>query len=121
LSNACTSGPAINIPTPAPLTTTARANPRRRWKKYSMTTKGGVAAKPSPVPMENTKKNVLQKSYWTKGSYWLSWSHHFESFMIATMTCLTFMEYLCHKCPWICSACCKHFPVLFSFVTSPRC
>jgi hypothetical protein len=76
-----------------------------------MKTKGGVAEKPRPVPVENTKKKVLQKSYWTKGSYWLSSSHHFESFMIATMTCLTFMEYLCHKCPRICSVCHNHNPV----------
>jgi predicted MFS family arabinose efflux permease len=28
-----------------------------------MKTKGGVAEKPRPVPVENTKKKVLQKSY----------------------------------------------------------
>ena len=27
------------------------------------------------------------------------------------------MEYLCHKWPRICSTCCKHFPVLSSFMT----
>jgi hypothetical protein len=31
------------------------------------------------------------------GSSWLSWSHHFESFAIATMTWLTVKKYLCHK------------------------
>ena len=47
----------------------------------------------------------------------LSWSHHFESFTVATMTWLTVMEYLCHKWPRICSTCRKHFPVLSSLVT----
>jgi hypothetical protein len=46
---------------------------------------------------------------------WLSWSHQFESFMVATV-----MEYLCHKWPRICSTCRKHFPVLSSFMTYPR-
>ena len=36
------------------------------------------------------------------------WSHHFESFMVVTMTWLTVMEYLCHKWPQICSTCRKH-------------
>jgi hypothetical protein len=39
----------------------------------------------------------LQGSYWLKGFTWLSWSHHLESFTVATMTWLTVMEYLCHK------------------------
>jgi hypothetical protein len=39
---------------------------------------------------------------------------------VATMTWLTIMEYLCHKWPWICSTCRKHFPVLSSFTTSYR-
>ena len=30
-------------------------------------------------------------------------------FTVATMTWLTVMEYLCHKCPWICSICRQHF------------
>ena len=33
-------------------------------------------------------------SYWTKGSSWLSWSRHFESFTVATMTWLTAMKYI---------------------------
>ena len=33
----------------------------------------------------------------------VSWSHHFESFTVATMTWLTAMEYLFHKWPRICS------------------
>jgi hypothetical protein len=31
-----------------------------------------------------------------------SWSHLFESFTVATMPCVTVMEYLCHKWPRIC-------------------
>ena len=38
----------------------------------------------------------------------LSWSHHFESFTVATTTWLTFIQYLCHKWPRIYSTC-KHF------------
>jgi hypothetical protein len=45
-------------------------------------------------------------SYLTKGSSWLNWSHHFESFTVATMTWLTDKEYLGHKWPHIiCSTC----------------
>ena len=33
----------------------------------------------------------------TNVSYWLSWSHHFERFAVATMAWLTVMEYLCHE------------------------
>jgi hypothetical protein len=39
---------------------------------------------------------------------WLSWSYHFKSFMVATMTWLTVMEYLCHKWLQICSVCRNH-------------
>jgi hypothetical protein len=37
-----------------------------------------------------------------EGSSWLSWSHHFESFTVATMTWLAVTEYLCHQWPRIC-------------------
>jgi hypothetical protein len=40
---------------------------------------------------------------------WLSRSHHFESFTVATMTSLTVMKYMCYKWPRICSSCRKHF------------
>jgi len=33
---------------------------------------------------------------------------------------LTVIEYLCHKWSWICSTCCKLFPVLSSFITYQR-
>jgi hypothetical protein len=48
---------------------------------------------------------------------WLSWSHQYQCFTVATMTWLTVMEYLCHRWPRICSTCRKHFPVLSSFMT----
>jgi hypothetical protein len=48
---------------------------------------------------------------------WLSWSHQFQCFTIATMTWVTVMEYLCHRWPRICSTCRKHFPVFSSFMT----
>ena len=35
----------------------------------------------------------------------------------ATITLLTVTENLCHKWPCICSICCNHSPVLFSFMT----
>jgi hypothetical protein len=61
-----------------------------------------------------------QGSYWTKGSSWLSWSLHFESFTVATITWLAVMEYLCHKWPRICSTCRNHFLVLSPFMTYHR-
>ena len=39
------------------------------------------------------------------------------SFTVATMTCLTATDYLCHKWPRICSVRRNHNPVLSSFVT----
>jgi len=54
----------------------------------------------------------------------LSWSHHFESFIVAIMTWLTVMEYLCHKWPRICSTCrntLRSFPhswLITGFVTT---
>jgi hypothetical protein len=38
------------------------------------------------------------------------WSHHFQSFTVATMTWLTVAEYLCYKWPRICSVCRNHSP-----------
>ena len=61
-----------------------------------------------------------QGSYWTKRSYSLSWSHHFDSFTIGTMTWLIVMKYMCHKWPRICSTCRKHFLILSSFMTYHR-
>ena len=56
-----------------------------------------------------------------QSSYWLTWSHQFESFTFVTMTWLTVMEYLCHKWLRICSICRKHFPhswLITGFVTN---
>ena len=36
-----------------------------------------------------------------QGSCWLSWSHHFKSFTVATITWLIAMEYLCHIHSWL--------------------
>ena len=57
------------------------------------------------------------QNYWTRGSDCLSWSHHFKSFMVATMIWLTVTENLCHKWPRICFTCRKHFPVISLFMT----
>ena len=54
----------------------------------------------------NERELLLKWSYWTKGSYWSNWSHHFERLTVATMTWLTAMEYLCYIWPWICSVDC---------------
>ena len=40
---------------------------------------------------------------------------HVERLTVATMTCFTAMEYMCHNGRRICSTCEKHFPVLSSF------
>jgi hypothetical protein len=61
-----------------------------------------------------------QRSYWTKGSWWLRWSHHFERFTVAIMAWLTAMEYLYHKWPQICIDCRNHNPVLSSLMTYHR-
>jgi len=53
----------------------------------------------APIRISLIDGCCLQGSYWTKGSCWLSWCHHFESFTFATMTWWTVMEYLCNK--WI--------------------
>jgi hypothetical protein len=58
-------------------------------------------------------QRLLNQSYWTKGSSWLSWSQH-------TITWLTVMEYLCHKWPRICCVCRIQNLVLSSFMTYHR-
>ena len=47
----------------------------------------------------------LTEGYCIKCSFWLSWSNHFESFTVATITWLTVTEYLCHKRLRIWSTC----------------
>jgi hypothetical protein len=43
----------------------------------------------------------------------LIWCQHLDSFTVSTMTCVTVTEYLCHKCPRICSVC-RNYNFLFS-------
>jgi hypothetical protein len=43
-----------------------------------------------------------------------------KSFTVGTITWLTVREYLCHKCPRICSVCRNHYPVPSSFMTYHR-
>ena len=47
-------------------------------------------------------------------------SHHFESFMVATITWLTVTEYKCHKWPRICSVCRNYNLVVYSFMVYHR-
>ena len=47
-------------------------------------------------------------------------SHHFESFMVATITWLTVTEYKCHKWPQICSVCRNYNLVVYSFMVYHR-
>jgi hypothetical protein len=60
---------------------------------------------------------LLTRTLLTEGFLLVNWSHHFESFTVATTTWLTIMEYMCHKWPRICSTCRKHLPVLSSLMT----
>jgi hypothetical protein len=55
--------------------------------------------------------SILQGRYWTKGFYWLSWSHYLENILVGTMTWLTLTatEYMCHKWPRIYSTCSRNF------------
>jgi hypothetical protein len=73
-----------------------------------------------PIRISLIEGCYYQGSYLTKGSSRLSWSHHFESFTVATITWLIVMDYLCHKWQLICSTCRKHFPILSSFMTYHR-
>jgi hypothetical protein len=51
--------------------------------------------------LQNITQKTKDRATWTPLKS-LSWSHHFESFMVATMTWLTITEYLSPKWPWIC-------------------
>jgi hypothetical protein len=59
---------------------------------------------------------LITRKLLTQGFLLVSWSHHFESFTVATMTWLAVMEYLCNKWPRICSTCRKHFPLPHSWL-----
>ena len=69
-----------------------------------------------PIRISLIEDCCQQGSYWTKGSYWLRWSHHFQSFTVATMSWLALTEYLFHKWPRICSTWRNHFTVLSSWL-----
>jgi hypothetical protein len=64
----------------------------------------------SNIPIMILDWGLLLVNYGTKGSYWLSWGHHFESCTVATITWLTVTEYWYHKLP-------HHNPILSSFMT----
>ena len=59
---------------------------------------------------------LLTRKLLNQGFLLVKLKSSFRKFMVATMTWLTAMEYLCHKWPRICSTCRKHFPVLSSFI-----
>ena len=61
-----------------------------------------------------------QGSYWTKDSYWLSWSHHFESFTVATMTWLTIQNISVTNDHGYAPVFCKDFPVISPFMIYHR-
>jgi hypothetical protein len=67
--------------------------------------------------IENARKALTLKSFTDGSRFHLSWH---LSFTVATMTCLTVTEYLCHKWQRICSVCRYHYPVLSSFMTYHR-
>ena len=77
---------------------------------------------PSPFPsVLNNLWNFRSDDFkLSKSSFWLSWSHHFESFSVATLTWLTVAEYVCHKWPRICPTGRQHFPILSSFMNYYR-
>ena len=93
------------------------------WRCSSSTCVWGVCDVPElviPVEASLVGGCWYHGSYWTKGSSWLSWSHHFEGFTDATMAWLTALEYLCHGWPRMCSACHGHVQVLSLLVNYPQ-
>jgi hypothetical protein len=63
---------------------------------------------------------VLTRKQLNQGFLLVQLESRFEILVVATMTSLTAMEYLCHNGRRICSSCGKHFPVLSSFMTEHR-
>jgi hypothetical protein len=63
---------------------------------------------------------VLTRKLLNQGFLLVQLKSHFESLAVATMTCFTAMEYMCHNGRRICSTCGKHFPVLSSFMNEHR-
>jgi hypothetical protein len=63
---------------------------------------------------------VLTRKLLNQGFLLVQLKSHFERLTVATMTCFTAMEYMCHNGRRICSTCGKHFHFLFSFMTEHR-
>jgi hypothetical protein len=63
---------------------------------------------------------VLTRKLLNQGFLLVQLKSDFERLTVATMTCFTAMEYMCHNGRRICSTCGKHFPVLSSFMTDYR-
>ena len=59
-------------------------------------------------------------SWLTYLRFLISWSHHFDSFVVAMLTWLTVTEYLCQKWPQICSICRNYDSVLSLIMTYHR-
>ena len=62
----------------------------------------------------------MYMEYISKGSLWLIWSHRFQSFTDATMTCLPITDDITYKWPHTCSVCRNQKPVISPFRTYPR-
>ena len=63
---------------------------------------------------------LLTRKLLNQGFLLVQLKSRFEILVVATMTSLTAMEYMCHNGRRICSSCGKHFPVLSSFMTDYR-
>ena len=64
----------------------------------------------------NNRGLMLTRKLLIQWSLWLSWNHHFESFMIAT---IIVTEDQCHKWPRKCSVCRNHnrsFPTFMTYL-----
>jgi hypothetical protein len=59
-----------------------------------------------PIRISLIEGCCQQGSYWIKGSFWLSWSLHFESFTVESSQCENWNHLFCHK---------------VSFWTAPHC
>ena len=84
------------------------------WSTYTLYTSRSwyhIPVLVVPLKISLIEEYFLHGSWWTKGSYWLSRSHHFKSFKVSTMTWLTITEYVCRRWQLICSVCRNHNPV----------
>jgi hypothetical protein len=103
---------------PASLISSITHNWLRCIRLFHSSTVGQLAEKssfrwksPLIVTNQNRLINIVVKKLYR---------HHFESFMVTTLTWLTVTGYQYHKWPRICSACRVHNPVLSSFMTYHR-